>query len=73
MHTIKVRVSTPQARGRWRIGQQWFPQPREALVTPEELARLQADPLLRVEVLENSESDPAPEPEPRPSKKAKGR
>lgn len=73
MQTIKVRVSTPQARGRWRIGQQWFPQPREALVTPEELARLQGDPLLRVEVMQAAEPDPAPEPEPRPGKKAKGR
>lgn len=73
MDIIKVRVSTPQARGRWRIGRQWLPQPRETLVTPEELARLQADPLLRVEVLEPAQADPpAPEPE-APGKKTKGR
>jgi hypothetical protein len=65
---IKVRVSTPQPEGRWRIGQQWFPAPREALVTPEELERLQADPLLQVTVLEQTEPG-LHEPEGRPAKR----
>ncbi|WP_036196916.1 hypothetical protein [Meiothermus taiwanensis] len=58
MTQYRVKVSTPQPKGRWRIARQWWPEPQEALVSPEELERLQADPLLLVEVLEEVEADP---------------
>ncbi|ADD28717.1 hypothetical protein [Meiothermus ruber] len=58
----RVKVSTPQRRGRWRIGRQWWPEPQEALVSAEELARLQADSLLRVEILASEAPEEAPEP-----------
>lgn len=62
MTQYRVKVSTPQPKGRWRIARQWWPEPREALVSPEELERLQADPLIRVEVLEEVEADPPKKP-----------
>ncbi|GEM81867.1 hypothetical protein [Meiothermus hypogaeus] len=61
--TYRVKVSTPQQRGRWRIGRQWWPAPQEAEVSAEELARLQADPLLRVEILALEPAEGAPEAE----------
>lgn len=60
MAQFRVKVSTPQPRGRWRIGRQWWPEPQEALVSAEELARLQADPLLRVVVVEEVEAAEPP-------------
>lgn len=63
MTQYRVKVSTPQPKGRWRIARQWWPEPQEALVSPDELERLQADPLLRVEVLEEVEqADPPKKP-----------
>jgi hypothetical protein len=70
--TYRVKVSTPQQRGRWRIGRQWWPAPQEAEVTAEELARLQADPLLRVEIASEVPSEEAPEAEAaRPKRRGK--